>query len=286
MQMIAKRFFKPGAKTPFAVRIKEPLPSAANVETIGAVKFIPEFGAVAFNWKTYPQKIFRSKRLHPPVEVGGIKATLRVVVWAGENGKEIRLLETWYFKEKPCGRLSPQNFIEQATRVELEQAAQPKPARFFKTEIAKDIDPLENACVATLELLKKEYPELAKAIASGSLDASGAFALDLVRLTGYAPANVNLSDANFVAKLADAWQTYDRRNDPRAKRKTKVDAVDWFLANPRNWAELHKLKPDEIAARVKTATDIFLKPGAVEKRIERLKLITPRKPGHPTESEF
>ena len=153
---------------------------------------------------------------------------------------------------------------------------------FFKTETGKFIEPWENARQATLALLKKQYPLLARALDAKkpASETSKAFIADCVRLTGCTDAEVNLNDPQFMAQLSEAWQTHDRR----AVRKSKVDAADWFLANPRYWSQLHTLTMAEIASRVNDATKIELSPGAIEKQLERLKLITPRKRGKPAKS--
>jgi hypothetical protein len=80
--------------------------------------------------------------------------------------------------------------------------------------------------------------------------------------------------------IADAMQARQRRD----VRKSKVDALDWYLANPKNWIELHALPLEEITRRANAATGFDLSKGAIEKRIERLKLVTARKRGPRTKS--
>ncbi len=280
--MDGTKCYEQGKKTPFAIRIVEDLPTELNKYL--PVFFAPEIGAIVSNFEIYDQTGIRMFKLKP-FEIEGMAANHMAEVWGFKNGEPIRLKEKWYFAYFPKD-MNPEKFIAEFHELEnrrtieasrLRQAERPSP--FFKTEIAKTVDPLENARQATLALFKREYPLLARALDSkeSAPEAAKAFIADCVRLTGCIDTEVNLNDAKFVARLADAWQAHDRRE----VRKSKVDALDWYLAHPRNWTQLYALPMSEIARRVNNATKIELSPGAIEKRLERLELITPRKRGKP-----
>jgi hypothetical protein len=285
--MKKKRTIATENETVIAARVKVSPPVGRLTEDSHPV-FEPNFSAVMFNFDYCDAKeISQIIPLDPPENIGGIVATLKVEVWGMLQGKRKRLIETWYFSSRPPGR-TPQQFVDrildrehEETIAESKKRLVERPPKFFKTEIAAQIDPWENARLATLTLLKEEYDFTNRAMNAkkSAAEISKAFIADCVRLKGCTNAAVNLNDAKFVAQLSEARQAYDRRE----KRKTKVDAADWYLANPRNWSQLYALPMAEIARRVKDATGIDLSPGAIERRLgkERLELTTPRKRGKP-----
>lgn len=275
---------KSQAEKPIAARQVWPTPKNLTANAM----FLPEFGGVAANViYTDPEEITPREAI-TPFEVGGITATFKVDVFATKNGRRIFHSETWFFSEAPKGQ-SPQEWIAEIHERETAQAMDvchrklaslPKP--FFKTvkgDTLKQIDPWENARQATLELLKDEFPEIARALGSktvGGQEAHKAFVADCVRLFGSYDANTNYTgDTKFCEMIGDAMQARQRRD----VRKSKVDALDWYLAHPKNWIELHALPLEEITRRANVATGFDLSAGAIEKRIERLKLVTARKRG-------
>jgi hypothetical protein len=255
--------------------------------------YLPEFGGVAANVIFTDGEEITPRESIAPIEVGGITATFKVDVFATRQGSRKFHSETWFFSEAPKGQ-SPQEWIVEIHERETAQtmdtcqrklASLPKP--FYKTvkgDTLKQIDPWKNARQATLELLKDEFPEVARALGSktiGGQEAHKAFVADCVRLFGSYDANTNyLGDSKFCEMIADAMQARQRRD----VRKSKVDALDWYLANPKNWIELHALPLEEITRRANAATGFDLSKGAIEKRIERLKLVTARKRGPRTKS--
>ena len=285
--MNAQAFTKQGQNKPFAICLNVPLKSTENPDS--RIFLVPEFGGIMANFEIYD-----STELAPPVsiepcEIGGITAVFCVEVWGCQKGKRKRITERWYFAEDPPDNYSPHEFIVGAykfrkaeTMSHYQKRRAERRQSFFKTEKAMDISPWNNARDATLELLKREYKLLARALAGNqpASETQKAFVADCVRLTGCVDADVNLNDPKFVANLADAWQAHERRNT----RKSKVDALDWYLASPRNWLELHALPMEEIARKANAATGFTLSTGAIEKRIERLRLVTPRKRGKPTKA--
>jgi hypothetical protein len=216
-----------------------------------------------------------------------IPANFYVDVWALQNGARKQLREMWIFSQRPPNR-TPQEFIAGILDAEREiliskskMGEAERNVSFVKSETGKIIKPWENARQATLALLRKEYGLLARALDAKKppTETSKAFIADNMRLQGRVDADVNLNDGEFSKMLSEAWQAHDRRE----VHKSKVDAADWYLANPRNWTQLYTLPMAEIARRVKDATGIDLKPGAVERRLgkDRLNLITPRTRGKP-----
>jgi hypothetical protein len=270
------------------MRLIHPLPDKQTENM--PIQFLPDFSLIITNMEYCDsQEISKTLILNKPFEIGGITAKFMVEVWGLENGKRKRLQETWYFNQRPP-KCTPQEFIngffdraDETTMEEAKKRQAERPERFYKSEIQTAsptfVDPWENARIATLALLKEEYPLLASALETGKStpETSRAFIADCVRLTGRIDADVNLNDPKFVAQLSEAYQAHNRRN----VRKSKVNSVDWFLANPRSWSKLYNLTMAEIATRVFDETKIKLSPGAIERRIGRLKLITPRKRGKP-----
>jgi hypothetical protein len=276
-------------ETPIAVRALHPQPVKKLTENSQPF-FEPNFSMIFHDLEIYDgTEITYGIRLDKPFEVLGIAAKFYVDVWKTQGGKRKRLQETWFFSQLPPG-CTPQEYIKKILDKEHETALAESKKReaerlvsFSKTEKDKIIKPWENAREATLALLKLEYPLLARALdeKKSTAETSKAFIADCVRLTGCTDAEVNLNDPQFTAQLSEAWQAHDRRN----VHKSKVDGVDWFLANPSNWSQLYDLPMAEIARRVKDATGIDLKPGAIERRLgkDRLGLITPRKRGKPAQ---
>jgi len=278
-------------ETPIATRVLQPS-LVKNTTQNSQPFFEPNFSLILSNLEIYDgTEITGGVSLDKPFEVCGITANFFVEVWWLQNGKRKQLQETWFFSQLPP-RCTPQEFIKEildsedkALSAESKKREAERHVNFPKyvVRLEKDmtIEPWENARQSTLALLKEEYSLLASALDAqkSTAETSKAFIADCVRLTGCTDVEVNLNDPKFMALLSEAYQAHDRR----AVRKSKVDAADWFLANPRNWSQLHTLTMAEIASRVKVATEIELSPGAVEKRIERLGLITPRKRGKPAQ---
>jgi hypothetical protein len=294
---------------PIAIRIFLPRSPQRLTENSNPI-FIPDFSAIMFNLELFngeaisPTQLIAQTQQTEQRGVSGnfltdifglqgfvarvelvIPASFYVDVWATQNGARKQLREMWIFSQRPPNR-TPQEFIAGILDAEREILIGKSKMReaernvsFVKSETGKIIKPWESARQATLALLREEYGLLARALDAkkSPTETSKAFIADNIRLQGRVDADVNLNDGEFSKILSEAWQAHDRRE----KRKSKVDAADWYLASPRSWTQLYTLPMEEIANRVKVATEIELSAGAVEKRIERLGLITPRKRGKP-----
>lgn len=149
-----------------------------------------------------------------------------------------------------------------------------KPERFEKTrsQDVRSIDSWDNACEATLRLLQKDNPELARAKKAGKPNphCARAFVADVVRRLGIGPAGFSADDREYNRLICEAWQQYDNRT----RRKSTAEIVDWHLAHPSNWIRFYCKNPVEISQMVakETGTDP-LSGAAIEKRMERLELV-------------
>ena len=286
--MNAERYTMPGQKKPFAIRFPFlDQPQSSEIKKDCPVRFAPELGAVILNFQRYDQTGVTWVKLKTPVELGGIRATLKAEVWGFLEGKPISLKEEWYAARVPKGFKSFAEFVSDFLNKKGQQALsiarnhqKEKPEPFYKTERDANIDPWKNACDATLRLLEKDNPALARAIKSGKVNeaCAKAFVADEIRRSGFGCAGFSTNDPEFVAMISDAWQAYDRRT----KRKSKVDSIDFHLAHPRVWSKYYCMKPEQIAPLLSKETQTTeLSAGAIEKRIERLGLIQPWKRGKP-----
>jgi hypothetical protein len=266
-----------------------------NLDSPDAIKkdapvfFSPELGGIIYNFERYDETRGRTWKLKQPVDVGEIRATLYVEIWGFVKGEKKRLLEKWYATGKPEGFKSLNQFIiaflnqgEKQSLAIAKSKEEQKPKPFLKNERVTMVDPIQNATEATLRLLMKDYPALAKAIRTDPKNREArakTFIVDTVRQCGSAPSGFSTDDPKFVAMIAEAWQAYERRT----KHKSKADAIDWHLADPRTWARYYCMKPEAIAPLVSKATNTTqLSADAIAKRIERLGLIQPWKRGKPS----
>lgn len=257
-----------------AIRLTE-LENDLTIQNHLPVRILPELQAVAYNTRLSKQKIIKWWQLPRPEAIEGLRtpANYYSEVWLADDGKGELLLERWYFTGISEAN-AIKGFIEGFREEERRQAiklckAKLRPEPFTKSDTGKSIDPFKQAVAVTRRMLQEEYHYLAKHQTPADL------MFDTIRQHGWAEGSLNLGDPATVEKLSEAHQTYARRT----KRKTVYDAADYYLAHPKVWPDLCRLKPEEISARVESATQIKLKPEAIQQRISRLGLVTALKRG-------